>query len=326
VQKAVFSSEELPAGLDDAARFKLWRDIYAARFGECEMSALPDRPFSARCEFARFGNIGVVQFTSTLDRVARTARQAAADPRGDILVGFNRGRSIWHVFQRGREFVCGVGQAAVFTNVEHFESRHQGDPTGLVGLSVPRMPLLELVGHGEDRFPSVLDANNAAAQHLVRYLGFLIAPPMVEHNSAVIAHIDTTIIDLVALSLGAAGDAAEIARGRGLRAARVQEILVEIKTGFAEPSFSARHVASKLGLSPRYVQELLQETELSFTERVMELRLQQARAMLTDASHDRLKVSDVALACGFNEVSYFNRCFRRRFGASPTQYRGAGKD
>ncbi len=25
-----------------------------------------------------------------------------------------------------------------------------------------------------------------------------------------------------------------------------------------------------------------------------------------------------------NEVSYFNRCFRRRFGASPTEYRGAG--
>ena len=34
-------------------------------------------------------------------------------------------------------------------------------------------------------------------------------------------------------------------------------------------------------------------------------------------------MSDIALACGFDELSYFNRCFRRRFGASPTQYRGA---
>jgi AraC-like DNA-binding protein len=34
-----------------------------------------------------------------------------------------------------------------------------------------------------------------------------------------------------------------------------------------------------------------------------------------------LRVSDVAYACGFNEISYFNRCFRRRFGASPSQYR-----
>jgi AraC-like DNA-binding protein len=46
--------------------------------------------------------------------------------------------------------------------------------------------------------------------------------------------------------------------------------------------------------------------------------------MLSGPRHDRLKVSEIAYACGFNEVSYFNRCFRRRFGASPTQFRGSG--
>jgi AraC-like DNA-binding protein len=46
--------------------------------------------------------------------------------------------------------------------------------------------------------------------------------------------------------------------------------------------------------------------------------------MLADPRNDRLKVSDIALASGFSEVSYFNRCFRRRFGGSPTQYRGGG--
>ena len=44
--------------------------------------------------------------------------------------------------------------------------------------------------------------------------------------------------------------------------------------------------------------------------------------MLADPRHDRVKVSDIALACGFNAVSHFNRCFRRRFGAPPTQFRG----
>ena len=44
--------------------------------------------------------------------------------------------------------------------------------------------------------------------------------------------------------------------------------------------------------------------------------------MLVDRRNDALKVSDIAFACGFNEVSYFNRCFRSRFGASPTQFRG----
>ena len=54
---------------------------------------------------------------------------------------------------------------------------------------------------------------------------------------------------------------------------------------------------------------------------MLELRLQRARAMVMDPRNDRLKVGEIASLCGFNEVPYFNRCFRRRFGASPTRYR-----
>jgi AraC-like DNA-binding protein len=74
-------------------------------------------------------------------------------------------------------------------------------------------------------------------------------------------------------------------------------------------------------VSRRYINDVLYETGATFPERVLELRLQKARAMLSEARHNGLKVSEIALACGFNEVSYFNRCFRRRFGASPTELR-----
>jgi AraC-like DNA-binding protein len=80
----------------------------------------------------------------------------------------------------------------------------------------------------------------------------------------------------------------------------------------------------KAGLSRRYVNDLLYESGWTFAERVMELRLQKARAMLADRQHDKRKVSEIAYACGFNEISYFNRCFRRRFGATPTDFRGGG--
>jgi hypothetical protein len=56
---------------------------------------------------------------------------------------------------------------------------------------------------------------------------------------------------------------------------------------------------------------------------VPELRLQTARTLLTDRRHDRLKISDIAYERGFDSLSYFNGCFRRRFGASPMQYRGS---
>jgi AraC-like DNA-binding protein len=136
-----------------------------------------------------------------------------------------------------------------------------------------------------------------------------------------IDHIDTTLVDLMALALGAGRDAAEVARLRGLRAARLQAIVTEIKASFTDPALSPARIGLKLGLSARYIQALLHESGASFTERVMELRLQKAMAILTRPHDRRLKVSEIAYACGFNEVSYFNQCFRRRFGDTPTHFR-----
>ena len=140
-------------------------------------------------------------------------------------------------------------------------------------------------------------------------------------DRALTSHVNRTVTDLVALALGANRDAAELANLRGTRAARLHLVLANIRSGFDDPQFSAHALATKLGLSRRYVQDLLNETGVTFSERVLELRLQKARRMLSDARNNRMKVSDIAYACGFSEVPYFNRSFRRRFGAAPTEYR-----
>jgi AraC-like DNA-binding protein len=107
----------------------------------------------------------------------------------------------------------------------------------------------------------------------------------------------------------------------GLRGARIASVLAQINDGFADQQFSTRMVAERLGLSVRYVQDLLQGSGLSITDRIMQLRLDKARSMLTDDRNCSLKISDVAASCGFNELSYFHRSFRRRFGASPAKFR-----
>ena len=107
-----------------------------------------------------------------------------------------------------------------------------------------------------------------------------------------------------------------------MRAARLQAVLSEIEANFARPEFSTEYLARKLGLSPRYMQELLQEEGASFTERVLELRLQRARAILADQRNNGRNVLEIALAAGFNDGSYFNRRFRARFGAPPSVFRG----
>eukprot|EP01035_Chromulina_nebulosa_P052992 gene52992-72354_t len=112
-----------------------------------------------------------------------------------------------------------------------------------------------------------------------------------------------------------------IAGAVGIRAVRIASVMAQIQDGFTDQQFSTRVVAERLGLSVRYVQDLLQASGLSITDRIMQLRLDKARAMLLDDRSCTLKISDVAASCGFNELSYFHRSFRRRFGASPAKFR-----
>jgi AraC-like DNA-binding protein len=212
----------------------------------------------------------------------------------------------------------GAGAVSVLTT--HDIAGATGIQTSAV---VPRRVLRELVAHVDDILATPLDPRLPAMRFLKRYLQIVSDPDDSGHDPSLIAQVDTTVVDLLALALGAGRDATEIARMRGVRAARAEAILAEIRAGFADPAFSARSVAKKLAVSPRYVQGLLQASGWSFTERVLELRLQKARTMLLMVPHHGLRISEVACACGFNEVSYFNRCFRRRFGDAPSAFRGS---
>jgi AraC-like DNA-binding protein len=42
---------------------------------------------------------------------------------------------------------------------------------------------------------------------------------------------------------------------------------------------------------------------------------------LCDSRQAHRSISEIALSSGFGDVSYFNRAFRRRYGASPSEVR-----
>ena len=319
MNRVVFSSDALPAELDDNARFRRWRDLFASYHGSADIVRHPDRPFFARSEFLQFGTVGIIKSETTVTRFKRTPQQAS-DGSETYLIVFNAGTSPTAVKQNGKEVVHDPDRIWICSTAAAMDIQSE---TGRrwVGVSIPALQLAQMVRGAEALVTETLDPTGPAIRYLRRYVEFLLAADEVGDDGSLNGRLDATLLDLVALSLGANGDVAELARMRGLRAARVQAIVAEIRAGYADPGCSSALVARKLGLSQRYVNDLLLETGVSFTERVLELRLQKARAMLTDRRHDRMRIGDIAYASGFNEVSYFNRCFRRRFGCSPRELR-----
>jgi AraC-like DNA-binding protein len=323
----VFSSADLPAELDERTRFSRWTEVMTQIFGRRHVVGTVDRPFSARSELVRYGSVALGRHEATLAGTDRTSADVAADGVDNFMLTLNPGTARIAFTQRGRQTILAPGSWTLLSLAEVASIRWEQNGTSghseWLNAVIPRRQILELVGTADDLVVMPIDAGRPAVQHLRQYVRILFGPDGLSGASALAAHIGTTLLDLIALSLGAEREAAELARMRGLRAARLQEIVAEIKARFVDPTFSPADVARKLGLSVRYIQNLMQQSGSSFTEQVLELRLQKARTMLTDRRHDRLKVSDIAAASGFNEVSHFNRCFRRRFGASPSNFRGA---
>lgn len=315
-----FSSDQLPGHLNDRARFRLWHDIWMEQLGAAEMKHAPDRPFATASRNLLLGELGIGRFSTTTGYYLRTRRHVAHD-RDDIYIGFYRSLrpQIWTV--NGIDLPLRQGSVVAYNLAQPVSSFTDGVTSWLLA-SMPRARMLELVPHADDRRATLLDAAIPAVRHLRRLIEFLLDADELDEAPDVARHAETMLADLMALALGAGGEAAELAGARGLRAARLRDIVAGIEARFAEPALTIGSLAAGLGLSRRYVSDLLLEGGATFSERVLELRLRKARAMLSDIRHDKAKISDIALAAGFNEVSYFNRRFRARFGCSPTQYRG----
>jgi AraC-like DNA-binding protein len=318
-----FSSDSLPASFDDSTRFKAWRDRYNEAHGLLDIHRTEDQPFSLRFTFAPYGELGVGQFDGTISNVTRTAHHVAAQSNDTLCLFLNRGPERVSFSHSGREGDLDPAELTLFRDWEPAVASG-GALNRMLFVPIPRSRLHALVANPEDLAGMQLDTNSPAARYLVRYLTLLTQLDETEDDERLNAHIGATLLDLIALALGPSRDAAHCAQMRGLRAARIQDVIACIAAGFADPSFSPDRVAADLGVSVRYVQDLLQETGTSFSARVLEHRLQRARAMLADAGNDGMRIGQIARACGFNEVPYFNRCFRRRFGESPSGFRTGG--
>jgi AraC-like DNA-binding protein len=180
---------------------------------------------------------------------------------------------------------------------------------------------LSMLREREDCLGRPLPAHSPALLLLRNYLEGLRRVPLTGAPDAErLAAIQ--VYDLVALVLGATREAAEIAKGRGIAAAHLQVIkryIVE-NLGIA---LSLASVAARYRITPRYVQKLFERERMSFTEFVRDQRLESAHRMLWSPRFAQMNIAEIAYQAGFNDLSHFNRSFRARYGATPSDVRSA---
>ena len=106
-----------------------------------------------------------------------------------------------------------------------------------------------------------------------------------------------------------------------VRGARMTAIKAYILAKIDDPALCLADIAAHQGISSSYVRKLFASEVAKFSTYVLDLRLAQVARMLADPEAKGRSISVIAAACGFNDISYFNRVFRKRYGCTPSGLR-----
>ena len=95
--------------------------------------------------------------------------------------------------------------------------------------------------------------------------------------------------------------------------------LVEWLAMHSSENVSMDEAANHVGYSKFHFARLFKEyTGMTFNDYETTLKLKEVERQLADTD---LQISDIAMSCGFNNLTSLSRCFKKQYGCSPSQFR-----
>ena len=300
----------------DEKRLALWREVYGRGIARVDIDPIGDEPFHADVTFNLLPDVAIASGSRSPAHY-RVTHDMLKDGRDIIAVSILRSGEA-SAMQFSQELIGGVGSASVLSGTDPSVSTLTTDGS-FITLALSRPAIAELAPDFTSAFGKPIPADDPALRLLIKYLDAVLAADELAHPE-VARSVSAHILDLVALALGARGDQAEAALG-GAKAARLKALKSDVMSMIGNCDLSSEIIASRHSISSRYVRKLFEQEGTSFTAFVLGERLTRVRRMLRDSRHAHLTIAQLAHACGFNDISYFNRAFRRHFGATPTDVR-----
>jgi len=300
-------------------RVEAARELIGRSLMKMEFDLRPDIPFNIDMVLRALPDFGLASGTCSAMDCLRTAQMIESDDL--ILTVALSGGSVLHV--RDSEIEIGGGMAAL-TRTTDVSRCAIHSASEFVNFRFPFDKIAPMIADIDAAAMRPIPADTEALRLLVHYAGALKNEAMLatpEIQSLISSHLQ----DLAVLAIGATRDAEMIASHRGIPAARLRAIKADIVRNFADRDLSIDAVAQRNGITPRYVSMLLESDATTFSEFVLAQRLHRAHQMLTGQRWSNRTVSSVAFDAGFGDLSYFNRAFRRRYGATPSDVRNKAR-
>ena len=291
-------------------RLDYWNRMASETFAGLCIDSERDK-FNADMRRWRLGDIIMFRPRSPAATVQRALDRSSDAPRRLILHLQHAG----HCLQYQGKQSCEIG-AGDFVLVET-DSPYRTDLSNgneMLVAELPRAALEARMPRLEDRLMKQVSGASPGGRLLHDFLLSLWRHgDQSQLDPAWLGGVGDVFLDLLSLAL-TRSDAPSPPGGR-LR----DELTSLVEARLYDPELRTASLAEELGVSMRTVQSIFAGMGTTPSAYILSRRLDRAaERLIADPS---LSITVVAFELGFNDCSYFARCFRQRYGMAPTTYR-----
>jgi AraC-like DNA-binding protein len=300
------------AGVQPLHRLAYWNELVGRTYGGTFVNA-PTTDFGAEMWRWTVGDLSMIRPRSDPSKVGRRPDTSESEERV-VLHLQRRGTSVHHQWSREAELHAGdftLSSADQPYDID-LPTRHE-----LLVVEFPRRLLASRVADLEDHFTQRISGASPGGRI---FHDFFLSLWQQGDQSAADPEwqsgISSVFFDLVAMAMRGSGPTAQSAPGSMLR----NRLIALVEAQLSDPELRTTTIAEELHVSPRTIQNIFAAMGTTPGGYVLERRLTRAAEML--ATGTATSITAIAFDLGFNDSAYFTRCFRQRFGTTPSAWRG----
>jgi AraC family transcriptional activator of tynA and feaB len=311
----VWSTDAVPM----RERFAFWSDAVCDAFLRVRTERAEQAAFNGSISSLPLGPLHVNHVRSERHLVRRSQRTISSDAEGWFFVNLQQAGDCV-LSQDGRDQHVRSNDICFFDGTRPFDLDFQSH-MALTCFLIPRDALLARAINAPDKVVRQIPREGAGA--LLHRFSMELAEAARFLSPAATAQVGEIYLDLLALALHATPSVRESTR-RTTRQALFASICADIRLRLADPTLNIVAISASAGIATRTLQTWFHEGGMSFADYVLEQRLNFAERQLANSANNAA-VTEIAYAAGFSDLSYFSRCFRRRFGITPSDRRAAAR-
>lgn len=297
-------------------RLDFWQEMVRDSYVSLEVEQHTEQNFFGSIDFEPLGLVDISELHSCSQRVWRTP-QAIRHSDADFFFIVAQLEGTGVIAQDTHKTMLDVGRWALVDSTRPFEFSLEQYFKQLV-VSIPRNTLPFLIKCSSDMTGQDLSRRLSLGGIVSNYLLSLSGQV---HNISPESRtlMAESVINLLCAALNETlPDANNPHHSSTIYLEKIKNFILQ---HLRDPDLSVSLIASELDVSNRYVHKLFNPMNMTVSEYIRCLRLENCRRELISERNKDRSITHIAFSWGFNSAAHFSYLFRQHYGMSASEYR-----